>query len=71
MQEVKQRTKKRNIKGYHEAKNVKGFAMFLNLDPIQRNRFFFDENIFIYFEEIDLCKRLKKKNKKIYLDTKY
>ena len=28
---------------------------------------FFDENIFIYLEEMDLCKRLKKNNKKIFL----
>ena len=25
---------------------------------------FFDERYFLYFEEADLCKRLKKKNKK-------
>ena len=31
---------------------------------------FFDENFFIYLEEIDLCKRLKNKDKKIYLDKK-
>ena len=29
---------------------------------------FFDENIFLYLEEIDLCKRVKKINEKIYLD---
>jgi GT2 family glycosyltransferase len=29
---------------------------------------FFDENFFLYFEEIDLCKRVKKNNGKIYLD---
>jgi GT2 family glycosyltransferase len=29
---------------------------------------FFDENFFIYLEEIDLCKRIKKKKQKIYLD---
>ena len=29
---------------------------------------FFDENFFLYFEEIDLCKRVKKKGGKIYLD---
>ena len=28
---------------------------------------YFDENFFLYLEEIDLCKRLKKKNKKIFL----
>ena len=41
--------------------------MFLNLQQFQKIGFF-DENFFIYFEEIDLCKRLKNNNKKIYLD---
>ncbi len=54
--------------GIFEVKNVKGFAMFLNLEEC-RDVGFFDENFFIYFEEIDLCKRLIKKNKKIFLDT--
>ena len=47
--------------------SLKGFAMLLNLDQF-KDIGFFDENFFIYLEEIDLCKRLKKKNKKIYLD---
>ena len=47
-------------------KNVKGFAMFLNMSEFN-NIGFFDERFFIYFEEIDLCKRLSKFNKKIYL----
>ena len=46
--------------------NVKGFAMFLNLSKFKETGFF-DENFFIYFEEIDLCKRLIRNNKKIYL----
>ena len=46
--------------------NVKGFAMFLNLSKF-KDVGFFDENIFFYFEEIDLCKRLIKSGKKIYL----
>ena len=29
---------------------------------------FFDSNFFLYFEEIDLCKRLRSKNIKIYID---
>ena len=52
-----------------EVDNVKGFAMFFNLQQF-RNIGFFDENFFIYFEEIDLCKRLKNDSKKIYLDPK-
>ena len=47
-------------------KNFKGFAMFLNLSEFD-NVGFFDENFFIYFEEIDLCKRLYDLKKKIYL----
>ncbi len=52
-----------------ETENVKGFAMFLNLQQFEEVGFF-DENFFIYFEEIDLCRRLKISNKKIYLDSK-
>ena len=46
--------------------NVKGFAMFLNLSEFS-DIGFFDEDFFIYFEEIDLCRRVIKLNKKIYL----
>ena len=46
--------------------SVKGYAMFLNLDQF-KDIGFFDENIFFFLEEIDLCKRLTRKNKKIYL----
>ena len=49
----------------HEAKNIKGFAMFLNVSQFKEVGFF-DESFFIYLEEIDLCRRLIKKNKKIY-----
>ena len=47
--------------------NIKGFAMFFNLEHFKTIGFF-DENFFIYFEEIDLCRRVKNDNKKIYLD---
>ena len=49
-----------------EVNNLKGFAIFLNLAKF--NNTFFDENFFLYFEEIDLCKRVKDTNGKIYLD---
>ncbi len=52
-----------------EVDYLKGFAMFFKLDEFNEIGFF-DENFFIYLEEIDLCKRLKKKKKKIYLDRK-
>ena len=52
-----------------EVNHLKGFAMFLNLDELKEIGFF-DENFFIYLEEIDLCKRIRKKDKKIFLNKK-
>ncbi len=52
-----------------EVKNLKGFAMFLNMKEFSEIGFF-DDNFFIYFEEIDLCNRLQHKDKKIYLSPK-
>ena len=52
-----------------QAKSLKGFAMFLNIDQFSEIGFF-DDNFFIYLEEIDLCKMLINKNKKIFLDKK-
>jgi len=46
--------------------NVKGFAMFFKMSEF-KDIGFFDEDFFFYFEEIDLCKRLTDKGKKIYL----
>ena len=40
--------------------------MFLNLSEF-KDIGFFDEDFFFYFEEIDLCKRLVDRGKKIYL----
>ena len=60
-------TLKKNADVY-EVDSVKGFAMFFNMNKF-KDVGFFDDNFFIYFEEIDLCKRLKKLNKKIYLDA--
>lgn len=48
------------------SQKLKGYAMFLNLSEI-RETGYFDENIFLYYEELDLCTRLVKNNKKIYL----
>ena len=51
--------------GLLEVENLKGFAIFLNISKFKKK--FFDENFFLYFEEIDLCKDLKKRGGKIYL----
>jgi GT2 family glycosyltransferase len=64
--EEDQNTDKEDI---FEVDHLKGFAIFLNLHQF-KDIGFFDENFFIYLEEIDLCKRLKNKDKKIYLDKK-
>jgi N-acetylglucosaminyl-diphospho-decaprenol L-rhamnosyltransferase len=50
-----------------EANKIKGFAMFLNMSKFSEIGFF-DENFFLYLEEIDLCKRIKNINEKIYID---
>jgi len=69
IQETKNNILSKEVKkGLYPVKNVKGFAMFLNLKQFEELGFF-DENFFIYFEEIDLCKRLIKNDKKIFLDT--
>ena len=49
-----------------EVENLKGFAIFFNMSKFKKK--FFDEKYFLYFEEIDLCKSVKKKNGKIFLD---
>ena len=63
--EIKYPFDETSILDIRAVKTVKGFAMFLNL-PEFKEVGFFDERIFIYLEEIDLCTRLSKKNKKIY-----
>ena len=44
---------------------VDGFSMLLNKKKF--NKFFFDENIFLYLENDDICLRAKKDNQKIYI----
>ena len=47
-----------------ETEYVRGFVMLINNMNCKSSNYF-DENIFLYLEEIDLCKRLKEDNKKI------
>ena len=49
-----------------EVDNVKGFVMLVNNLNCKISGYF-DENFFLYLEEIDLCKRLRLLNKKIYI----
>ena len=46
-----------NKNNFEDVNHVKGFAMLLNKQYL--NKEYFDENIFLYLEEIDLCKRVK------------
>ena len=48
---------------------VTGCSMLLNLKKFD-NKKIFDENFFLYFEEFDLCKSLKKKGEKVYSSKK-
>jgi N-acetylglucosaminyl-diphospho-decaprenol L-rhamnosyltransferase len=45
---------------------VKGFAMLINLKKINLD-IIFDENFFLFLEEIDLCKRIKDNGGKIFI----
>ena len=62
---VEDKKKSLENRGAETVKAVKGFAMFLNMSEFNEIGFF-DENFFFFLEEIDLCTRLLKQNKKIY-----
>ena len=49
-----------------EVDYVKGFAMLINLKKVIFEKIF-DENFFLFLEEIDLCKRIKNNGGKIFL----
>ena len=53
-------------KEFFKVDYVEGFAMILNLKKIKLNNFF-DEKIFLFLEEIDLCKRIGDSGGKIYI----
>ena len=61
----------KSLKDIHdviEVEFVRGFVMLINNINCKESNYF-DENIFLYLEEIDLCKRLKEFGKKICLIT--
>jgi GT2 family glycosyltransferase len=49
-----------------EVDYVKGFAILINLNKINFDQIF-DENFFLFLEEIDLCKRIKNSGGKIFV----
>ena len=61
---------KKKINNIHlEVDYVKGFAMLINIKIVKKIGKF-NENFFLYLEEIDLCKRLKNKNFSIFINNK-
>jgi GT2 family glycosyltransferase len=48
---------------------IKGFAIFINMKKINFKPIF-DENFFLFLEEIDLCKRVNESDGKIYIVNK-
>ena len=49
----------------HEVHEVKGFAMIIDREIALSTPF--DENIFLYLEEIDMCRRVKQKNGRVLI----
>jgi len=52
-----------------EVDYVKGFAILINLKNVTFDKIF-DENFFLFLEEIDLCKRIKNNGVKIFVMQK-
>tara|TARA_X000001036_G_scaffold207432_1_gene195019 strand:- start:1846 stop:2754 length:909 start_codon:yes stop_codon:yes gene_type:complete len=67
--EFKQNFLKDNVNTLSEVEWVTGCSMLLNLKKF-KDRQVFDENFFLYFEEVDLCKSLINKGEKIYTSKK-
>tara|TARA_B100000073_G_scaffold342131_1_gene344715 strand:- start:334 stop:1248 length:915 start_codon:yes stop_codon:yes gene_type:complete len=65
----KKNFKENNINPLSEVEWVTGCSMLLNLKKFQ-NKQIFDENFFLYFEEVDLCKSLINRGEKIYTSKK-
>lgn len=57
--------KRKNNNTFFECEYVKGFFMLVNLLALKKINYF-DDNFFMYMEEIDLCKRLREIDYKIY-----
>ena len=55
-----------NNKNILSVKRIDGFSILINLKKFE-DKYFFDENFFLYLENDDLCVRVKNKNENIYL----
>jgi N-acetylglucosaminyl-diphospho-decaprenol L-rhamnosyltransferase len=59
-----------NKKEISQAKLILGFSMLINLNQVKKKNFF-DENFFLYMEDIDLCKRCLNQNKDILINKSF
>tara|TARA_Y100000591_G_C21832739_1_gene700612 strand:- start:577 stop:1392 length:816 start_codon:yes stop_codon:yes gene_type:complete len=57
-----------NFQVVTEVETIKGYSIFFNLEKFKNK--FFDENFFLYFEEIDLCRKIRKDGGLILVDPK-
>ncbi len=64
-QNFKDKFMKNNIKTLTRVEWVTGCSMLINLKKFKQNKIF-DENYFLYFEEIDLCKYVIKRGGNIF-----
>ena len=55
-----------NLKSLKKVDWVVGCTMLINLKQFE-NKGIFDEKFFLYFEEFDLCKKLEKEKKEVYM----
>ena len=68
-EEFRQNFLNNNLDILSEVEWVTGCSMLLNLKKFKHKKIF-DENFFLYFEEVDLCKSLINKGEKIYTSKK-
>jgi N-acetylglucosaminyl-diphospho-decaprenol L-rhamnosyltransferase len=52
----------------YEVDWIAGHTILINFDKFKEKKIF-DENFFLFFEELDLCKSVKKRNEKTFMST--
>ena len=57
-----------NEHNLYEVDWIVGCSVLINMKKFHDNNFF-DENFFLFWEEFDLCKRVKDKNEKVFMST--
>ena len=52
----------------YEVDWIAGHTILINFDKFKEKKIF-DENFFLFFEELDLCRSVKKRNEKTFMST--